>query len=221
MNYESKQAWIEAVMADSNLTPATARYAFGIFKHMFGTKDESFPGAKKIAEATGLNDGHFYKYNKALIEAGYLEVTSRRGTSNIYRLTLPTSNGGNHLPPVAVGVPRVEVTPTSSGGTNTTSNTTTKTTKSKTSKSASAPVDSSLKEDTFQSILTQSPSFEEIVTPLLQDARFSLKESTYPAPNPEQTRKDEAEKREREEQEAHARRVSALTELGIDLEGEW
>lgn len=123
MDYKDKQDWIEAVIADKCLTPATKVYAFGIYKHMYGVKDESFPGAKALTEATGLNDSQFYKYNSALLQAGYLEITPKLGTSNTYRLLLPTSSEGRYLPPQRVGVPPLEVGGTSTEGTNTTSNT--------------------------------------------------------------------------------------------------
>lgn len=174
MNHETKQSWIEAVMA-SDLGLATKVYAFGIFKHMYGTKDNAFPSGKAIAKATGLADGKFYLHNKALADVGYLEVTHRVGRSNLYQLSEPTHAVGNHLPTNEVGVPTEEVTPTHTVGTNTTSKTTKKTSKKKTTtKSASAPVDTSLSEDIPNSILSQSPSFEEIVSPLLEDSRFSL-----------------------------------------------
>lgn len=127
--YKAKQEWIEAVMADRSLSPATARYAFGIHKHMYGEKDTSFPGAKALAQSTGLSDSHFYEYNEALQEAGYLEVTSTRGRSNTYQLVLPTSDGGRYLPPQGVDPPRQGVGGTPTGGTNTTRKTPKKTTK--------------------------------------------------------------------------------------------
>lgn len=140
MNYKDKQEWIEAVMS-SDLTPATKVYAFGIYKHMYGLKDDSFPGAKALREATGLNDSHFWKYNQALKEAGFIEVTSRRGTSNEYRLTEVTSTRGRYLPPEEVGLPPEEVGVTSTGGTNTTKNTSSKTTSKTSSTAAGAPVE--------------------------------------------------------------------------------
>lgn len=182
MNYETKQEWIEAVMADTTLTPAAKVYAYGIFQHMYGKKDVAWPGAKGLAKTTGLNDSQFYKYNKALKAAGYLEVTSRKGTSNHYQLTLPTSSEGMYLPSVEVTLPSVEVPPTSSEGTKTTKNTTTESIKSKTPKSASAPVVLFEEEDIPSSILSLNPTFEEIVSPLLEDARFSLTETGDAAP---------------------------------------
>lgn len=142
MNHKEKQGWIDAVMA-TGLSPATKVYAWGIFKHMYGAKDDSFPGAKALREVTGLNDGHFYKYNKALKDAGFIEVTSRRGTSNTYRLIEGTATGGKYLPPQEVGVPPQEVGVTSTGGTNTLKKTIKKTTMENINKSpvADAPVD--------------------------------------------------------------------------------
>lgn len=123
MNYKDKQEWIDAVMA-SNLTPATKVYAYGIFKHMYGNKDDSFPGAKALRNVTGLNDSQFYRYNQALQHAGFIEVTSRKGTSNEYRLIDLTSREGMYLPSDEVGVPQERVGGTSTEGTNTTKNTT-------------------------------------------------------------------------------------------------
>lgn len=213
MNYETKQGWIEAVMADTSLTPAAKVYAYGIFQHMYGKKDNAWPGAKALSETTGLNNSKFYVYNKALVEAGYLEVTPRRGTSNEYHLQVPTPTGGTHLPPQGVTPPPEGVTPTPTGGTKTTKNTTKETSKEDIN-SASAPVDTSLmEEDIPTSILNQNPSFEEIVSPLLEDRRFSL---------PESDRMPSKHERIRAEQElAHARRTAVLADMGIDPDGEW
>jgi hypothetical protein len=145
MNYKDKQDWIEAVMA-SDLTPATKVYAFGIYKHMYGVKDNSYPGAKAITEATGLNDSQFYKYNQALQQAGFLEVTSGKGkgkghsnATNVYRLTEPTSTEGNPSPSEEVTSPPERVRVTSTEGTNTTKNTT-KDTSMEYNKNNNAPV---------------------------------------------------------------------------------
>lgn len=128
MNYKVKQEWLEAVMA-SDLSPATKVYAYGIFQHMYGNKDSSWPGAKALTGSTGLNDSQFYKYNKALVKAGYLEVTPRKGRSNEYVLSLPTSTEGEYPPQLEVYPPSEEVTPTSTEGTNTTKKTVMKTTR--------------------------------------------------------------------------------------------
>lgn len=93
--HKFKQDWIESVMADHTATPAIKVYAFGVYKHMYGTKTESFPGAKAIMKATGLDDGRFYKYNAWLERSGYLVIDRRPGTHNTYRLALPTARGGN------------------------------------------------------------------------------------------------------------------------------
>jgi hypothetical protein len=163
-NFKIKQEWIEAVMADSSLTPATARYAFGIYKHMFGKKDESFPGAKALAESTGLNDSQFYKYNQALKDAGYLDITSSEGRSNTYRLLLPTSSEGRYLPPQRVGVPPERVGGTSTEGTNTPRKTTKKTTMK--DNNINAPVSASASTDTFSNDeikeLTRFPIFNGV-----------------------------------------------------------
>jgi hypothetical protein len=92
MNYKDKQDWMKAVMA-SDLTTATKVYAYGIHQHMYGNKENSWPGAKALEEVTGLSRSKFYKYNQALEEAGFLEVTHRRGTSNQYRLVEVTPIG--------------------------------------------------------------------------------------------------------------------------------
>lgn len=219
MNYTDKQEWIEAVMA-SDLGAATKVYAYGIFKHMYGTKDNAFPSGKAIAKATGLATGKFYLHNKALAEAGFLEVTHRVGRSNLYQLAEPTHRSGNHLPTEGVGVPTEGVTPTHRRGTNTTSNTSSKTSKSKTSKSATAPVDSPLikSENVPSSLVNQTPSFEEIVEPLLAERRFSLQDpiptdAATPSPDTHRLRVDAAMSAQRERE--------ALTAMGIDLDGEW
>lgn len=178
MKHKEKQEWLEAVMADPDLKPVVKVYAFGVKAHMFGNKDESWPGKEAIHAATNLGTGHYSEYSKALADAGYLEVTPRRGTSNLYRLTLPTPVGGNHLHPTGVTVPPTGVTPAPNGGPNPTKNPTKETIKENPTKDASAPGSPSLKsEDIPSSILNQSPTFEEIVSPLLEDRRFSLPET--------------------------------------------
>lgn len=131
-----KQEWAEAMLA-SNLTPACKVYVYGLFKHMYGDKTEAWPGRNALVAATGLNDSAFARYNRELRDGKWMEITSRKGMSNRYRLL--------EVPSGAVPVPTDEVSrsdtegvdvPTSRGphtfqeGPNTPSNTLSKTTSS-------------------------------------------------------------------------------------------
>jgi hypothetical protein len=133
-NYKVKQEWLEAVMA-SDLSPATKVYAWGVYQHMYGNKTDAWPGAKAIGAATRLDDSKYYLYNQALEDAGFLEVTPRRGRSNEYLLTYPPPEGVGTHPHKGYHPPPEGVTPTPTGGTNTIKNLSNKTT-SESNKSA-------------------------------------------------------------------------------------
>lgn len=120
--YEHKQKWMEAVMA-SDLGAATKVYAWGIFKHMYGNKMNSFPSRKAISAATGLATGKFYLHNQALEEAGFLKVSRRSGKVNLYELMYLPTEGAGTLPQKDTHPTTEEATPAHKRGTNTTSNT--------------------------------------------------------------------------------------------------
>jgi|GEM_PF-2969510 len=219
--YKAKQDWLDKVMA-SKLTHAQARFAYCVFKHMYGTKIESWPTTEDIMEAGGFaSSGHFKDFRDALIASGCLIAVLGYHTKNAkqknYKYTLNLDWDGAVAPQGIAVAPQGISGSTSgdcrstSGASNTTSNTTTKTT-SKTSKSASAPVDSSLKEEVPNNILSQSPSFEEIVTPLLQESPFSLTETGSARV---------VHYAVKEKEMAHARQRAVLEDMYEDPDATW
>lgn len=181
MKHKDKQEWIEAVMADTDLTAATKVFAYGIFKHMYGLKDTSHPGTEALEKTTGLSRSKFPSYRKGLIEAGYLSAEVEKGRVYHYTLSNMYLEGTSTCTQKEQHMYPEGTTHVPNGGTNTTKNTTTNPTREDIN-SAIAPVDTSFAKKTYDppTLSIYDSSFEGIVTALRKDGAFAEVD-----PNPE------------------------------------
>jgi hypothetical protein len=81
--------------------------------------------------------------------------------------------------------------------------------------SANAPVDIPLKEESLEA------SFDEIVSPLRQDAAFALKNNSDQDSLTEKVEVETKSRWAKEAEIAHARQQKVFEDLGIDVDAEW